>query len=101
MAAHPGASSTELGRSVPTLFKPLFAVAGGLFFQGAAMGALPTLRAATDPEVEGGQYYGPDGLGEQRGHPKLVSSSAQSHDEDLQHRLWTVSEELTGVTYPV
>ena len=62
---------------------------------------LPTLRAATDPDVEGGQYYGPDGLGEQRGHPKLVSSSAQSHDEDLQHRLWTVSEELTGVTYPV
>ena len=62
---------------------------------------LPTLRAATDPGVEGGQYYGPDGLGEQRGHPKLVSSSAQSHDEDLQHRLWTVSEELTGVTYPV
>ena len=81
--------------------KPLFAVAGGLLFQGAAMGALPTLRAATDPDVEGGQYYGPDGLGEQRGHPKLVSSSAQSHDEDLQHRLWTVSEELTGVTYPV
>jgi hypothetical protein len=65
------------------------------------MGALPTLRAATDPAVEGGQYYGPDGLGEQRGHPKLVSSSAQSHDEDLQHRLWTVSEELTGVSFPV
>src|SRR5277367_234877 len=101
VAAHPGASSTELGRNVPTLIKPLFAVAGGLLFQGAAMGALPTLRAATDPDVEGAQYYGPDGLGEQRGHPKLVSSSAQSHDEDLQRRLWTVSEELTGVTYPV
>ena len=101
VAAHPGASSTELGRSAPTLLKPLFAVAGPLLFQSAAMGALPTLRAATDPDVEGGQYYGPDGLGEQRGHPKLVSSSAQSHDEDLQHRLWAVSEELTGVTYPV
>jgi NAD(P)-dependent dehydrogenase (short-subunit alcohol dehydrogenase family) len=101
VAAHPGASSTELGRSVPTLIKPLFALAGGLLFQGAGMGALPTLRAATDPDIEGGQYYGPDGLGEQRGHPKLVSSSAQSHDEDLQQRLWTVSEELTRVTYPV
>ena len=101
VAAHPGASSTELGRSAPTLLKPLFAVAGPLFFQSATMGSLPTLRAATDPDVEGGQYYGPDGLGEQRGHPKVVSSSAQSHDEDLQHRLWTVSEELTGVTYPV
>jgi NAD(P)-dependent dehydrogenase (short-subunit alcohol dehydrogenase family) len=101
VAAHPGASSTELGRSVPALMKPLFALAGTVLFQGAAMGSLPTLRAATDPDVEGGQYYGPDGLGEQRGHPKLVSSSAQSHDEDLQRRLWTVSEELTGVTYPV
>ncbi len=101
VAAHPGASSTELGRSAPTLIKPLFALAGTVLFQSAAMGALPTLRAATDPGVEGGQYYGPDGLGEQRGHPKLVSSSAQSHDQDLQRRLWAVSEELTGVTYPV
>jgi NAD(P)-dependent dehydrogenase (short-subunit alcohol dehydrogenase family) len=101
VAAHPGASSTELGRSVPGWAKPLFTVAGAVLFQGAAMGALPTLRAATDPDVVGGQYYGPDGLGEMRGHPKLVSSSAQSHDEDLQHRLWAVSEELTGVTYPV
>jgi NAD(P)-dependent dehydrogenase (short-subunit alcohol dehydrogenase family) len=101
VAAHPGASSTELGRTAPTLIKPLFALADTFLFQNAAMGALPTLRAATDPDVEGGQYFGPDGLGEQRGHPKLVSSSAQSHDEDLQRRLWTVSEELTGVTYPV
>jgi NAD(P)-dependent dehydrogenase (short-subunit alcohol dehydrogenase family) len=101
LAAHPGGSNTELARNLPAIFKPAVAVLGPLLFQGAAMGALPTLRAATDPDVEGGQYYGPDGLGEQRGHPKLVSSSAQSHDEDLQHRLWTVSEELTGVTYPV
>jgi hypothetical protein len=72
-----------------------------LFFQSAESGALPTLRAATDPSVEGGQYYGPDGFAEQRGHPKLVQSSAQSHDEELQRRLWTVSEELTGVSFPV
>jgi NAD(P)-dependent dehydrogenase (short-subunit alcohol dehydrogenase family) len=101
VAAHPGGSNTELARNLPAAFKPLFALAGPLLFQSAAMGALPTLRAAADPDVEGGQYYGPDGLGEQRGHPKLVSSSAQSHDEDLQHKLWQVSEELTGVTYPV
>jgi len=101
LAAHPGGSNTELARNLPGIFKPAVAVLGPLLFQGAAMGALPTLRAATDPDVEGGQYYGPDGLGEQRGHPKLVSSSAQSHDEDLQQRLWTVSEELTGVRYPV
>jgi NAD(P)-dependent dehydrogenase (short-subunit alcohol dehydrogenase family) len=101
LAAHPGGSNTELARNLPPIFKPAYAVLGPVLFQNAAMGALPTLRAATDPDAEGAQYYGPDGLGEQRGHPKLVSSSAQSHDEDLQRRLWKVSEELTGVTYPV
>ena len=67
----------------------------------AAAGALPTLRAATDPGVLGGQYYGPDGFGEQRGYPKVVASSDKSHDVDVQRRLFAVSEELTGVVYPV
>jgi len=101
LAAHPGGSNTELARNIPAILKPAYALFGPLLFQNAAMGALPTLRAATDPNAEGGQYYGPDGLAEQRGHPKVVSSSKQSHDEDLQHRLWKVSEQLTGVTYPV
>jgi NAD(P)-dependent dehydrogenase (short-subunit alcohol dehydrogenase family) len=101
VAAHPGGSNTELARNLPAIFKPAVAVLGPVLFQSAEMGALPTLRAATDPDVEGGQYYGPDGLGEQRGHPKLVNSSAQSHDQDLQRRLWNVSEQLTGVTFPV
>jgi NAD(P)-dependent dehydrogenase (short-subunit alcohol dehydrogenase family) len=101
IAAHPGGSNTELTRNLPAILKPAVAVLSPLIFQSPAMGALPTLRAATDPAVEGGQYYGPDGLGEQRGYPKLVQSSAQSHDEELQRRLWAVSEELTGVTFPV
>ena len=49
----------------------------------------------------GGQYYGPDGFMEQRGYPKVVGSSEASHDVDAQKRLWTVSEDLTGVVYPV
>jgi NAD(P)-dependent dehydrogenase (short-subunit alcohol dehydrogenase family) len=101
VAAHPGTSNTELARNLPRIIKLAADVLGPVLVQSAAMGALPTLRAATDPTVQGGQYYGPDGLAEQRGHPKLVNSSAQSHDEDLQRRLWTVSEELTGVTFPV
>jgi NAD(P)-dependent dehydrogenase (short-subunit alcohol dehydrogenase family) len=99
-AAHPGGSRTELTRNLP----PLIARATSLIeplFQDAAAGALPTLRAATDPGVLGGQYYGPDGFGEQRGYPKVVPSSAKSHDVDRQRRLWAVSEELTGVTFPV
>ncbi|MED5815019.1 SDR family NAD(P)-dependent oxidoreductase [Mycolicibacterium sp. 050232] len=98
-AAHPGGSRTELTRNLPTVagavFKPF-----EFLFQSADMGALPTLRAATDPGVLGGQYFGPDGLGEQRGYPKVVASSTASHDTEAQRRLWTVSEELTGVAYP-
>jgi NAD(P)-dependent dehydrogenase (short-subunit alcohol dehydrogenase family) len=97
-AAHPGFADTELMRHVPSAIPDFL---WRSFAQPADMGALPTLRAATDPGVQGGQYYGPDGIGESRGHPKVVKSSAQSHNEDIQRRLWTVSEELTGVTYPV
>jgi hypothetical protein len=70
-------------------------------FQDATPGALPTLRAATDPGVHRGQYFGPEGVGQVRGYPKVVASSAQSHDVELQRRLWTVSEELTGVVFPL
>jgi len=101
LAAHPGGSDTELTRNIPRLLKPVVDVVWSTFTQSAEMGALPTVRAATDPSAQGGQYYGPDGLGEQRGYPKVVKSSKQSHDEAIQRRLWTVSEELTGVTYPV
>jgi hypothetical protein len=65
------------------------------------MGALPMLRAATDLGAVGGQYFGPGGVGEFRGHPKVVASSERSHDVAAQKRLWTVSEELTGVIYSV
>jgi NAD(P)-dependent dehydrogenase (short-subunit alcohol dehydrogenase family) len=96
VAAHPGTSDTALVRHLPA-----FAQLGSRLVpnQGAAMGALPTLRAATDPAVAGGDYYGPAGLGEFAGPPRLVRSSARSRDEAAQRRLWTVSEELTGVTF--
>ncbi|OLO98634.1 short-chain dehydrogenase [Mycolicibacterium porcinum] len=100
LAAHPGGSDTELARHLPNAFQRAVPLLRPLF-QEAAMGALPTLRAATDPSALGGQYYGPDGLGEQKGHPKLVTSNERSYDLELQRRLWAVSEELTGVTYPV
>ncbi|HTQ16842.1 SDR family NAD(P)-dependent oxidoreductase [Mycobacterium sp.] len=99
-AAHPGGSRTELMRNLPSVVARASVVIEPLL-QDAAMGALPTLRAATDPQVLGGQYYGPDGFGQQRGYPKVVGSSAKSHDVDVQRRLWAVSEKLTGVVYPV
>jgi NAD(P)-dependent dehydrogenase (short-subunit alcohol dehydrogenase family) len=100
VAAHPGGSNTELMRNLPVAIRGLGTLLAPLF-QGPDMGALPTLRAATDPGVLGGQYYGPDGFGEQRGYPKVVASSAASHDTDAQRKLWTMSEELTSVVSPV
>ncbi len=100
VAAHPGGSNTELMRNLPAAIRGLGSVLSPLF-QGPEMGALPTLRAATDPGVLGGQYFGPDGFGEQRGFPKVVASSEVSHDTDAQRRLWAVSEELTSVMSPV
>ncbi|WP_059015617.1 SDR family NAD(P)-dependent oxidoreductase [Mycobacterium sp. M26] len=101
VAAHPGVSYTELGRNLPTLLQPATRLIGPMILQSAAMGALTLLRAATDPAVSGGQYYGPDGSGERRGYPVVVQSSTQSHDVDLQRRLWAVSAELTGVRFPI
>lgn len=100
MAAHPGVAATELTRNSPTPLRWLAEITSPLL-QSPLMGALATLRAATDPSAVGGQYYGPRGVGELMGHPVLVQSSGRSHDEDLQRRLWQVSEKLTGVTYPV
>jgi NAD(P)-dependent dehydrogenase (short-subunit alcohol dehydrogenase family) len=101
LAAHPGGSNTELARNSPLVVRAVTTVLGPLVAQSPAMGALPTLRAATDPDVAGGQYYGPGGFREVRGYPVLVASSPRSHEADTQLRLWTVSEDLTGVTYPL
>jgi NAD(P)-dependent dehydrogenase (short-subunit alcohol dehydrogenase family) len=101
VAAHPGISNTELMRHVPGTSLPGVMKLAGLVTNSPAVGGLATLRAATDPAVQGGQYYGPSGFNEMIGHPVLVDSNAKSHDVDVQKRLWTVSEELTGVKYGI
>jgi NAD(P)-dependent dehydrogenase (short-subunit alcohol dehydrogenase family) len=101
VAAHPGMSNTELARNSPAFVRLPLTWFAPLITQNASMGALPTLRAATDPAVLGGQYYGPDGMGEVRGHPRLVTSSPESYDVAVQQHLWAVSEKLTGVAFPV
>jgi NAD(P)-dependent dehydrogenase (short-subunit alcohol dehydrogenase family) len=97
VAAHPGLASTELTRHTPAIAAFFYARVS----QNAALGALPVLRAATDPAVLGGQYYGPGRFFGTRGYPTLAHSSGQSHDTAIQRRLWTASEQLTGVTFPV
>jgi NAD(P)-dependent dehydrogenase (short-subunit alcohol dehydrogenase family) len=105
VAAHPGTARTELTRHLASwtqpFMSPRLARLNGRFMQSPEMGALPTLRAATDPAVAGGDYYGPGRAFEMTGPPVLVRSSARSHDAGTAHRLWTESEKLSGVSYPL
>jgi NAD(P)-dependent dehydrogenase (short-subunit alcohol dehydrogenase family) len=102
LAAHPGNARTDLWRHSrldQALYRPGLRPLTFWFAQSAHMGALATLRAATDPAAAGGEYYGPPGRQQFTGHPVRVESSAQSHDEPDAARLWAISEELTGVSY--
>ena len=98
VAAHPGYSATNLQFHTQSIQDQLMGIANRLIAQSAAMGALPTLYAAT-ADVPGAAYIGPDGLFEQRGHPKLVDMAGAAKNEDNARRLWEVSEELTGVSF--
>ena len=100
VAAHPGGSNTNLANhmSDSTAMK-LLGPAFERMMQSAAMGALPTIRAAVDPGVSGGEYYGPAGFMEQRGYPILVQSNKASHNVEDAQKLWEISEELTNVTF--
>jgi NAD(P)-dependent dehydrogenase (short-subunit alcohol dehydrogenase family) len=93
-AAHPGWTVTNLQVHWRTL-----QILNPIIGQQPVMGALPTLYTATAPTVDGGSYYGPDGFLGLRGHPKKVRSSDRSYDAAVAARLWTISEELTGVRY--
>ena len=104
VAAHPGFASTHLQAVAPEMKGRGWQVkimdgVNKVMAQSAAMGALPTLYAATFPAIRSGDYVGPDGFGEQRGHPKLVGMNASARDDEAANRLWTVSEDLTGVRY--
>jgi NAD(P)-dependent dehydrogenase (short-subunit alcohol dehydrogenase family) len=103
--AHPGFASTNLQLTGPRsggtgLAARGMGLATRLLAQPASDGALPTLYAATAADVHGGDYFGPDGRGEMRGHhPRRVQFSAAAHDAAAAARLWSVSEELTGVRF--
>jgi NAD(P)-dependent dehydrogenase (short-subunit alcohol dehydrogenase family) len=102
VAAHPGTSATNLVAvsAQDNILKRLVMPAGArLISQSAAKGALPQLYAATAPDVKGGEYFGPNGIAESFGYPKRVDSIPSSKDLDAASRLWSISEELTQVTY--
>ena len=100
LAAHPGATFTNLGRHregkfLFKLFRPLIK----MVLPNPKSGALSQLRAAVDASVKGGDFYGPSGFFQLGGHPVLVKSTKASHNLENAQKLWSLSEELTGVKY--
>lgn len=104
VSCHPGYSATELqgkgasmgGNKIEAFFMQ---IGNGIIAQSAAMGATPSLRAATDPGVKGGEYFGPAGMMGLAGPPTKVESTASARDPETARRLWKVSCELTGVDF--
>jgi NAD(P)-dependent dehydrogenase (short-subunit alcohol dehydrogenase family) len=100
VAAHPGYAATDLQAHTDSFQDELMKVGNRFFAQSAQMGALPALFAATMPDIANGAYTGPDGRPfEQRGYPRMASSSRRSHDAATARALWTRSEELTGTSW--
>ena len=100
VAAHPGVAMTDLFRGFSdSWYWPVAEPVAGLFLQSADMGALPQLRAATDPSVMGDSFWGPGGFRQQRGHPVEVGRSSEARDDALARSLWLRSQELTGMVY--
>jgi len=94
VAAHPGWAATDLQRHSRVIRAVIKYVA-----MSPQQGALPTLRAATAPDVKGGEYYGPDGFREAWGYPVRVGATREARSLEDAARLWAVSEELTGVRF--
>jgi NAD(P)-dependent dehydrogenase (short-subunit alcohol dehydrogenase family) len=100
--AHPGMAVTDIfrrGERAGPLQQLLGKAVFGIVGQSAARGALPILFASTSPDAEGGAYYGPDGFREIRGYPAVAKIEPHALDREAAKRLWSVSENLTGVTY--
>jgi len=99
IACHPGISNTNLfkmGKSeTPAYMKRIM----NIFFQPAHMGVLPTMYAATEESLQGGEYVGPDGRGNRKGYPAIETPAPGVYNETTMKKLWEVSEDLTGVTY--
>lgn len=106
VAAHPGYAATNvvfpsdaemtLGRRI---WDAMATLGNKTMAQSAAQGALPTLYAATMPDVQGGEYYGPDGIAEFRGYPVKITPAPIAQDPALAQQLWQQCEALTGVNW--
>ncbi len=103
VASHPGFSNTSMADHMYGGLVQFLRTLFGFLLQSAANGALPTIRAAVDPKVKGGEYFGIKGLfgSERRGRPVIVESSKRSHSLEDAKKLWEISEELTGIEFVI
>ncbi len=100
LAAHPGYAATNLQSAAPpALDRAVMVLTNRLFAQSPEMGVLPLLYAATRPNLDGGLFIGPDGFQGHGGHPTIERPARAARSEETAERLWSVSEELTGVSY--
>lgn len=102
VATHPGISRTNLLVDTGDQKTPIGRARkyAWFLFQPPALGALPTLFAATSPNAKADEYYGPNGFSELRGYPKAISIPKQALDQKVATRLWDTSEQLSGTIYP-
>ncbi len=94
VVAHPGVTATDLDRH--SLFFRIFNI---FVAQKVELGTLPTLRAATDPDVKAGEYYGPEKMKGMRGYPVKTDSNELSKNIEKAQQLWAFSEKMTGISY--
>lgn len=99
VSAHPGLAATNIFKNATGLFRVLLSILTPILAQDAAHGALPTLFAATSPDVHPGGYYGPNGSSERKGYPASARIPATAEDRTVAKRLWSESERLTGVVF--
>lgn len=102
LACHPGVTVTNLasmgsGKKSSFLVRMIFKMVG----QPTEMGALPTLFAAIEPSLKGGEYIGPDGKVNKKGYPAISDEVNILFNKDVAQRLWDVSEKLTGIVFPL
>ena len=103
VAVHPGIATTSLAdHLIPYILRVIIRPIFRLFLiQSSAKGALPSSRAATDPNVKNNEYYGPSNPKGTKGYPVKIESEGLSHDEELAKEVWSIAEELTGIQFEI
>lgn len=100
-AVHPGGSASGLFSEMSRLKYYTFKILSPFMLNSPASAAKPSLFAALSPDVNGGEYFGPQGFNEFKGNVGFAKRSEYSKREDVAKKLWELSEEMTGLPFSV